>query len=182
MVFNVALTDGAQEPCSSSSKVLWLINAFNITWFITMIYIINVLYNDVTWAPWLSNHWHLNCLFIQLYRKKYWGLVYWPFVKGTHWWLIDSPHKGWVTQQERLKCRNTLGCLNQYAAQNSKYARPPIPSHPPNPKGLLPVTHSIWSHHETFTLWKSMPRSCSNGCSLNWFTPSEFFKFSQLTN
>ena len=31
-------------------------------------------------------------------------------------------------EQERLKCRNTLGCLEQYAAQNSKYARPPIPS------------------------------------------------------
>ena len=31
--------------------------------------------------------------------------------------------------QEWLKRRNTLGCLDQYAAQNSnKYARPPIPS------------------------------------------------------
>ena len=27
-----------------------------------------------------------------------------------------------------------------------------------------------------------MPRSYSNGWSLNWFTPSEFFQFSQLTN
>ena len=25
-----------------------------------------------------------------------------------------------------------------------------------NPKGLLPVAHSIWSHHETFTLWNSL--------------------------
>ena len=32
--------------------------------------------------------------------------------------------------QERLKRRNTLGCLDQYAAQNSKHARPPIPSQP----------------------------------------------------
>ena len=37
-------------------------------------------------------------------------------------------------QQERLKCRNTLGCLDQYAAQNSKYARPPMPSQPPTQK------------------------------------------------
>ena len=37
-------------------------------------------------------------------------------------------------KQERLKGRNTLGCLDQYAAQNSKYARPPIPSQPPTQK------------------------------------------------
>ena len=33
-------------------------------------------------------------------------------------------------QQDRLKRWNTLSCLDQYAAQNSKYARPPIPSQP----------------------------------------------------
>ena len=37
-------------------------------------------------------------------------------------------------KQERLKRRNTLGCLDQYAAQNSKYARPPIPSQPQTQK------------------------------------------------
>ena len=37
-------------------------------------------------------------------------------------------------QQERFKRWNTLGCLDQYAAQNSKYARPPIPSQPPTQK------------------------------------------------
>ena len=37
-------------------------------------------------------------------------------------------------KQERLKRRNTLVCLDQYAAQNSKYARPPIPSQPPTQK------------------------------------------------
>ena len=37
-------------------------------------------------------------------------------------------------QQERLKRWNTLGCQDQYAAQNSKYARPPIPSQPPTQK------------------------------------------------
>ena len=44
----------------------------------------------------------------------------------------------WLTNskllQERLKRRNTLGCLDQYAAQNSKYARTPIPSQPPTQK------------------------------------------------
>ena len=41
-------------------------------------------------------------------------------------------------QQERLKRRNTLGCLDQYAAQKSKYARPPIPSQPPTRKVFFP--------------------------------------------
>ena len=36
--------------------------------------------------------------------------------------------------QEWLKRRNTLGCQDQYAAQNSKYARPPIPSQTPTKK------------------------------------------------
>ena len=61
-----------------------------------------------------------------------------------------------IEWQERLKRRNTLGCLHQYAAQNSKHARPPNPITTPNPKGLFPVAHSIWSHHETFTLWNSL--------------------------
>ena len=39
-----------------------------------------------------------------------------------------------IFKQERLKRRNTLGCLDQYAAQNSKHARPPIPSQPPTQK------------------------------------------------
>ena len=36
--------------------------------------------------------------------------------------------------QERLKRRNNLSCLDQYAAQNDKYARPPIPSQTPTQK------------------------------------------------
>ena len=39
-----------------------------------------------------------------------------------------------IYKQERLKRRNTLGCIDQYAAQNSKYARLPIPSQPPTQK------------------------------------------------
>ena len=37
-------------------------------------------------------------------------------------------------KQERLKHRHTLGCLDQYAAQISKYDRLPIPSQPPTQK------------------------------------------------
>ena len=70
------------------------------------------------------------------------------------WNRNQSTKFGVQKKQERLKRRNTLGCLDQYAAQNSKYAKPPIIT-TPNPKGL-PVAHSIWSHHETFTLWNSL--------------------------
>ena len=59
----------------------------------------------------------------------------------------------------------------------------PQSHHNPHPKrssssGTLSMIPP-WNIH---TVKQSMPRSCSNGCSLNWFTPSEFYKFSQLTN
>ena len=47
----------------------------------------------------------------------------------TYWWYEECRQK-----QEQRKRRNTLGCLDQYAAQNSKYARPPIPSQPTTQK------------------------------------------------
>ena len=97
--------------------------------------------------------------------------------------------------QERLKRQNTLGCLDQYVAQNSKYASTPIPSQPPTQKVFF-QWHTQYdptmkhSHCETVY---AKPRSCSNGCSLNWFPPpppppppphthTEFFQFSQLSN
>ena len=46
-------------------------------------------------------------------------------------WCLNINSK---LKQERLKRRNTLGCLDQCAAQNSKYARPPISSQPPTQK------------------------------------------------
>ena len=59
----------------------------------------------------------------------------------------------------------------------------PQSHHNPQPKrsSSSGTLHMIppWNIH---TVKQSMPRSCSYGCSLNWFTPSEFFKFSQLTN
>ena len=85
-------------------------------------------------------------------------------------------------EQERFKRRNTLGCLDQYAAQNSKYARPQIPSHPQPQRSSSSGTLNMIPPWNIHTVKQSMPRSCSNGCSLNWFIPSEFFQFSQLTN
>ena len=49
-------------------------------------------------------------------------------------WYEAKSKNQFLLKQERLKCQNTLGCLDQYAAQNSKYARPPIPSQSPTQK------------------------------------------------
>ena len=80
-------------------------------------------------------------------------------------------------QQERLKCRNTS---MQHKIVNML---DPQSHHNPQPKrssssGTLNMIPS-WNIH---TVKLSMLRSCSNGCSLNWFTPSEFFQFSQISN
>ena len=79
--------------------------------------------------------------------------------------------------------RNTLGCLDQYAVYKIVNMLDSQSHHNPQPKrssssGTLNMIPP-WNIH---TVKQSMPRSCSNGCSLNWLTPSEFFQFSQLTN
>ena len=94
-------------------------------------------------------------------------------------------HVMWSSQgylQERLKRRNALCCLEQYAAQIANMLDPQS-HHNPQPKrsftsGTLNMIPP-WNFH---TVKQSMPRSCSNGCSLNWFTLSQFFQFFQLSN
>ena len=63
----------------------------------------------------------------------------WPYAWTSLLSLVITPENFMIQwwehgEQERLKRRNTLGCLDQYAAQNSKYARRPIPSQPPTQK------------------------------------------------
>ena len=82
-------------------------------------------------------------------------------------------------KQERLKRQNTLSCLDQYAAQNSKYARPQSHHNPQTKRFSSSSTLNMIPPWNIHTVKQSMPRSCSNGCSLNWLTPSEF---SQLIN
>ena len=112
----------------------------------------------------------------------------WPFAWTSLLSLVITPEnfmmiRWWEhCQQERLKCRNTLGCLDQYAAQNSKYARPPIPSQPPTQKVFFQ-----WHTQHDPTMEHShceavYAKELFQWPSFNWFTPSEFFKFSQLTN
>ena len=106
-------------------EVLWHSPEGNFTWNAQDIY------------PWreLENYWFK---ITSASPRDQW-------VKRFHWrWLlcpkgpIDRKSAlvqimAWC-QQERLKRRNTLGSLDQYAAQNSKHARPPIPSQPPTQK------------------------------------------------
>ena len=58
-----------------------------------------------------------------------------------------------ISRQERLKRRNTLGCQDQYAVHNSKYARSPIPSQPTTQKVFFQwhtqYDPTIHSHCET---------------------------------
>ena len=34
-----------------------------------------------------------------IHQRKYQSQHYWPFVRGIHQWLVDSPHKGPVNQK-----------------------------------------------------------------------------------
>ena len=121
----------------------------------------------MTWGHWCNSiHVEQCVVYVNWFQLR--GVI--NQVVWSHIWLnvkyipTDGSQYKWYRfawalafyQQERLKRRNTLGCLDLYAAQNSKYAWPPISSQTPNPKGLLPVAHSIWSHHETFTLWNCL--------------------------
>ena len=47
----------------------------------------------------ISNHWQLDCVFNHLFRQTSKSLCYLPFVKKINRWLMDSPHKGQVTQE-----------------------------------------------------------------------------------
>ena len=55
----------------------------------------------------ISNHWQLDCLFNCLFRlalKTCQSPHNWPFVRGIHQSLVDSPHKGPVTRKA-FPCR-----------------------------------------------------------------------------
>ena len=46
------------------------------------------------------NHLHsivCSTICLRLHQEKYQSLCYWPFVRGIHWWLVDSPHIWSVT-------------------------------------------------------------------------------------
>ena len=58
----------------------------------------------------ISNHRQHDCLFNCLFRlalKKCQSPHYWPFVRGIHQWLVDSPHKGPVTWKA-FPCRDVI--------------------------------------------------------------------------
>ena len=47
------------------------------------------------------NHRPFDCLFNSL-SKKHQSLHYWPFARGIHRWLANSPHKGPVTKKKLI--------------------------------------------------------------------------------
>ena len=58
-------------------------------------------YSDVRWAPLYSKPLASQLFVQQLGHETNKGNIkvqhYWPFVRGIHQWLVDSPHKGPVT-------------------------------------------------------------------------------------
>ena len=82
--------------------------------------------------------------------------------------------------QERLKRRiyprlpRSVYCQNMLDPQSHHNPQPERSSS----SGTLNMIPP-WNIH---TVKQSMPRSCSNGCSLSCFTPSEFFQFFLLNN
>ena len=57
----------------------------------------------------------------RLTTKIFNALHNWPFVKGIHWWLVDSPHKGPVMCQafpRHYIIMQCVYCLEWYSAWN----------------------------------------------------------------
>ena len=53
----------------------------------------------------ISNHWHLDCSLSCLFRctsREHQSSASLAFVKGIHWWAVNSPQKGPVTQKMLL--------------------------------------------------------------------------------
>ena len=53
-----------------------------------------------------------NVMMIHTCNLVYQSLLYWPFVKGIHWCLVDSPHKGPITWKA-LSCNDVIIRLNR---------------------------------------------------------------------
>ena len=107
-------------------------------------------------------------------QRKYQSSAALAFVWGIHCRPVHSPHKWPVTRKmfpfgdvtvnlkERVHGpRFVVFCCVWEAIEFSMQHKivnrlDPNPITTPNPKGLLPVAHSMWSHHETFTLWNGL--------------------------
>ena len=55
----------------------------------------------VTWVSW---HLHFDCLFNGLFSYKF---CITGFLRGIHWWLLDSPHKE-LLMQKPFPCHNVI--------------------------------------------------------------------------
>ena len=80
-------------------------------------------------------------------------------VESQYKFLQANPTSSYTEVGEiDVKCRQTIGCLDQYIAPNNEHIGPRNPIPPP--------TQNRNSH----TLKQFMPKGCSNGCSLDWST------------
>ena len=58
-------------------------------------------------ASQITNSTVCSVVCLGIYQRKQQSLCYWPFVRGIHQWLVDSPHKGPVTRKES-QCHDVI--------------------------------------------------------------------------
>ena len=51
--------------------------------------------------------------------KRHQCPLYWPFVRGNHWWPVNSPHKGSVTRKKKRPCDDVIIC---WLVPNKRYS------------------------------------------------------------
>ena len=57
----------------------------------------------------VSNHWHFDCLLnssLKLTTSNIKVLCYWPLVRGTHGWPVDSPHQRVSNAESTFSCND----------------------------------------------------------------------------
>ena len=109
---------GASQQMNNHIMTINITSIFSYLWWCSLTHLSLVSHICISE---LGHHWVRQC-FVTCYAPSHYLNQCLLIVTGS------------MGKQERLKCWNTLGCLDQYAAQNSKYARPPIPSQPPTQK------------------------------------------------
>ena len=64
-------------------------------------------YNDVKLTSRSLKSRTIRLFFLTAYANPYQSPHYWPFVRGVHWWPMNSPHKGPVTRK-KLACDDVI--------------------------------------------------------------------------
>ena len=114
----------------------------------------------VTWVSW---HLHFDCLFNGLFSYKF---CITGFLRGIHWWLLDSPHKE-LLMCKPFPCHNVI--IKLVARERWK-----LDHYCPFARGLrrlmFPCFIPLCSRWSRWSPWESS--ECSSSCLLSvWNSP-----------